>query len=540
MLTSIMVAAIVACGAAPATAQPPDPTPVVPPTPVWTECPRAAGFECATVTAPLDYRHPELRTIELAVIRHRATDPAHRIGSLLFNPGGPGPAIDLFPIAYRFIPREMRERFDIVSWDPRGFGRSTAVQCFARSAQYAAWSAQLPTGFPVGREQEQQWIERNAELGRHCEQRDPELLRFVSTTDQAHDLDLLRAVLGDERLTYLGVSYGSLLGATYANLFPDRVRAMVLDGNIDPTAWYDDNPALPTFLRENSDLGTAETLTQFLDLCGRAGRSGCPFAADNASATRDKYELLLDRLRTHPQGIFTYAVTASAVRAALYLVQFFMVGAANWLALAELLQALWQGKSPQSTTRLAMLPTMPSEVIPYPLAHSSPPAPEREQHYLGIEQFYALVCSESPNPRDPYFYDDLAESSTLRAGTIGPTWSWTTEACSTWPGRAAHRYTGPWNRSTTPILTLNNTYDPATPYRDGQAMTAELGNARLLTVAGYGHTTLINPNNCAIAHENNYLVRGVLPPPDTVCQPDTPPFTRLVSDESTLASAPPG
>ncbi|MGW4769989.1 alpha/beta hydrolase [Nocardia sp. NPDC004278] len=519
-----MMAAVLACGAAPAAAEPPDPTPMATPTPVWTPCPNAAGFECATVTAPLDYQHPQARTIELAVIRHPATDPAHRIGSLLFNPGGPAPAIDLFIIEYPFFPQEMRERFDIVSWDPRGFGRSTAVQCFATAAEYAAWFAQMPKGFPVGHEEERQWIEGNIELGRRCEQRDPVLLRFVSTTDSAHDLDLLRAVLGDQRLTYLGASYGTLLGATYANLFPDRVRAMVLDGNVDPTAWYDDDPALPTFLREGSDLGTAQTLTQFLDLCSRAGPSGCPFAADTPWATRVKYERLMDRLRIHPEGMFTFAVTASTVRTALQLVHP-LDAAPNWSTLAELLQDLWLGQTPQSIASMVSVPTMPTEVLPSSASDLSLAASDQDQSYSGIEQVYALICSESPNPRDPHLYGPLAKFATLRAGTVGPFWAWVTEACSTWPGKAAHRYTGPWNRSRTPILTVNTVFDPATPYQAAQSMTAHLGNARLLTVAGYGHTTLSNPSSCANAHESNYVVRGVLPPRGTVCRQDTPPFT---------------
>ncbi|MEV4129621.1 alpha/beta hydrolase [Nocardia sp. NPDC049707] len=531
MVTSIMMAAVVACGAAPTAAEPPDSTPVVTPTPVWTPCPNAPGFECATVPAPLDYQHPQARTIELAVIRHPATDPAHRISSMLFNPGGPAPAIDLFIREYPFFPQEIRERFDIVSWDPRGFGRSTAVQCFATAAEYAAWSAQLPAGFPVGHEEERRWIDLNAELGRGCEQRDPVLLRFVSTTDSAHDLDLLRAVVGDQRLTYMGASYGTLLGATYANLFPDRVRAMVLDGNVDPTAWYDHKSPLPTFLRERSDLGTAETLEQFLALCSRAGRSACPFAADNPWATRVKYELLLHRLLIHPQGIFTYALTASTVRTALQLVH--PVDAAlNWSSLAELLQDLWLGQTPQSTASMASVPTTPTEILPSAAGDAWPTAPAQQQSYSGIEQVYALVCSESPNPRDPQLYGPLAKFATLRAGTVGPFWSWVTEACSTWPGEAAHRYTGPWNRSKTPILTVNTIFDPATPYRSALATTAQLGNARLLTVAGYGHTTLNNPSSCANAHESNYVVRGVLPPRGTVCLQDTPPFTQPVSDTS--------
>ncbi|WP_328402242.1 alpha/beta hydrolase [Nocardia sp. NBC_00403] len=522
-MTSITVAAAVACSAAPATADPPDAAPVGIPAPVWTACPDDPDFECATVPAPLDYQHPEGRTIELAVIRARATDPAHRIGSLLFNPGGPaGAGTEDLPLEYPFFPQEIRERFDIVSWDPRGAGKSTSVQCFANAAESAAWFAQLPVGFPVGPEQEQRWIELYDELGRQCQQRDPDLLRFVSTTDSAHDVDLLRTVLGEQRLNYMGISYGTLLGATYANLFPDRVRAMVLDGNVDPSAWYDHNPLLSTFLREGSGLGSAGTLAQFLDQCARAGRSRCPFAADNTWLTHAKYEVLLKRLLVHPQGANTYAATASIVGRFLRIVR-------SWPELARLLQDLWLGQTPQALSTggnppVDVFATMRSDVLPLPRGDSSPAAPSQEK-YAGVEQPLAVICGESPNPRDPHFYGALAKFSAARAGTVGPWWAWTTEPCSTWPGRAAHRYTGPWNRSATPILTVNNTYDPATPYFDAKAMTAQLGNARLLTVAGYGHTTLVNPSSCANAYESAYVISGVLPPPGTICRQDTPPFT---------------
>ncbi|MFE2995780.1 alpha/beta hydrolase [Nocardia sp. NPDC059246] len=519
----MMVAAAVACGAAPATAQPSDEAPGGTPAAVWTPCPDHPDFECTTVPAPLDHQHPDRRTIELAVIRHRATDPAHRIGSLLFNPGGPaGAGTTVLPIAYPLFPLQIQERFDIVSWDPRGVGESTSVQCFDDKAEFDAWFAQLPVGFPVGHEQEQRWIDLYAELGRGCERRDPALLRFVSTTDSAYDIDLLRRVLGEQLVTYFGVSYGTLLGATYANLFPDRVRAMVLDGNIDPSAWYDWNPVLSTFLRQASDLGTAKTLEQFLNLCSQAGPIRCPFSAGSAVATRAKYEALLHRLLIHPQDGFTYAATANAVRANLYTVHATAGSPANWTALAELLQQLWLGATPQmpdpGENRLV-------DRSSTALSDSSREGSAQQQKYTGVEQPLAIICGESPNPRDPHSYGAMAKFSTVRAGTVGPFWAWVTEACSTWPAKAAHRYTGPWGRSATPILTVNAIYDPATPYHNALAMTAQLHNARLLTVAGYGHTTLFNPSSCAKAYESDYVIRGALPPPGTVCQQDVPPFT---------------
>jgi hypothetical protein len=298
---------------------------------------------------------------------------------------------------------------------------------------------------------------------------------------------------------------------------------------------------MPIFLRGNSDLGSEETLTQFLDQCSRAGLSRCPFAADNVSLTREKYDTLMRRLLIHPQGVFTYAATAEAVRRSLYSIHP-LDGLPNWTALARLLQQLWLNEAPSSPStgenlNVASFPTTPSGVFRPALDGSLHTAPTQEQKYSGIEQGFAVVCGESPDPRDPHSFGALANFSPARAGAMRPGWTWVDEPCSTWPGRAAHRYTGPWNRSATPILTVNTTYDPATPYRDAQAMTAQLVNAQLLTVDGYGHTALLNHSSCAAAHESTYLVRGVLPPPGTVCQQDTPPFTETAPSNT---SAPTG
>src|SRR5262249_24081921 len=175
----------------------------------------------------------------------------------------PGKYYDLFP-------REVRERFDIVSWDPRGVGESTAVRCFDSPEEAVAWERRLPFAFPVGGRERGVWIGGYAGLRERGARRDPELLWFVSTADTARDLDQLRQAVGDRQLSYFGISYGTLLGATYANLFPDKVRAMVLDANIDPKGWMSSGskrkPPLGTFLRNDVDLGAAATLDHFLTL----------------------------------------------------------------------------------------------------------------------------------------------------------------------------------------------------------------------------------------------------------------------------------
>ncbi|MFI6490512.1 alpha/beta hydrolase [Streptomyces sp. NPDC050564] len=506
------IAAVVACW----TALPgPDlaaadgaPTPSVPaPKLDWRPCVQGSPFDCATAKVPLDYRNPRGRGVELALVKRKATGPGRRIGTLFFNPGGPGGAGTIqMPQNYEFFPREVRERFDIVSWDPRGVGNSTAVNCFASPKEANAWSASRPAGFPVGEQERKTWIAAYKDLARRCRQRDPELLRHVSTADTARDLDQLRQSVGDPQLTYLGISYGSILGATYANLFPGKVRAMALDSNIDPQAWTnhasDDDPRLTTFLRMGSDRSVAATLDRFLSLCGSATTARCAFSAGGPKATRDKFDQLVRRLRGHPVGAWSYGRTVSDVVNSLYVVH------PGWTDLAGRLQDLWQGRVPGPS------PLQPAPPVPNP------------HPYVGEEQAAAVLCSDSPNPRDPGVYHALEEASATGTGDTGRFWTWAAEGCATWPAVAANRYRGPWNKPTAhPVLVVGTTYDPSTPYTNSQAMAKELANARLLTNNGYGHTALINPSSCIATHESRYLVDGTLPPVGTTCRPDTPPFS---------------
>ncbi|MFC5744628.1 alpha/beta hydrolase [Actinomadura rugatobispora] len=472
----------------------------------WSPCVQGSEFDCATAKVPLDYDSPGGRTIELAVIKHKATGPGRRIGTLFFNPGGPGgPGTVQMPQRYEFFPRKVRERFDIVSWDPRGIGNSTAVNCFKSREEADAWISSKPAGFPVGEQERTTWIAAYKDLGQRCHQRDPELLRHVSTVDSARDLDHLRQAVGEPQLTYFGISYGTILGATYANLFPGKVRAMTLDSNIDPQAWTNhanDTPRLPTLLRMGADRSAAATLDQFLSLCGSTTTAVCAFSAGGPKATRAKFDQLMRRLREHPVGTWTYGRTVGDTVNSLYIVH------PGWMNLAGRLQDLWHGRVPK-----------PSAPPP------APPVPNPNP-YLGEEQAAAVFCGDSPNPRDPGAYHALEKASASRSGDAGRYWTWAAEPCATWPAVAANRYRGPWNKPTAhPVLVVGTTYDPATPYSGSQAMAKELANARLLTNSGYGHTALSNPSSCINEHESRYFIDGTLPPAGTVCHQDTPPIS---------------
>jgi pimeloyl-ACP methyl ester carboxylesterase len=524
--------------AAPASAAAAAPVPVLD----WRPCadPNQQGFDCATAQVPLDYGDPQGTTIDLAVIRHPATDPDNRLGALFFNPGGPGDAgTEELPAWLALFPVELRRRFDLISWDPRGVGASTAVQCFATLDDEQRFLAELPEGFPVGRAEQRAWIRRYADFGQLCGQRNGDLLAHVSTADSARDLERLRRAVGAPHMNYLGVSYGTLLGATYANLFPDQVRAMVLDGNVDPVAYTNggvDRTFLGTSLRLRSDIAAARTLSAFLGLCGQASTDRCAFSAGSPTATQAKWTTLLQRLREHPVTLnnnetITYAVLVSAMNGWLTTTQPQPPGRQppdfrGWTYAAGVLQEVWELSDPDVPQAAAHAAASGSLTTGRGSAARRAPAGV-VQRYSGPEQQLAVFCAESPNPRHPLAFLVLDPLTYARAGDIGRWWIWTLdEPCASWPAVAADRYAGPWDRPTAnPILVIGNTFDPETPLEGAVAMADELASARLLTVDGYGHSALLNPSDCASQYVSDYLVDGTLPPEGTVCPQDQPPFT---------------
>ncbi len=488
----------------------------------WRSC--DGGFQCATARVPLSYADPGGAAISIAVIRHRATGPAGRLGTLFYNGGGPNGQIQGFVAGIGEFPAVLRERYDIVTFDPRGFGYSTQVRCFPTMAAENTLLAGLPP-FPVGARQDATWERTWARFDARCATHGGALIDHDTTADVARDMNLLREAVRDPVLNYYGESYGTLLGATYANLFPATVGHMILDGNLNPATWTNSGGALPSSLRENRDLASAATMRDFLDLCGQTAASACAFSAGSPAATRAKWDTLLRRLSRHPVTIgtppqaYTYADAVAAVP---------LGSVAQWQQGAALMQQLWLassrpgGRSAATATPTPATTPDPATTTPTPATRPTTPAAP----YSGQEQQLAVVCSDGPNPHDPGAYPALAGLAYARSGDFGQELTWQSEECADWPAAAGQdRYSGPWNRPTAgTILLFGNTGDPATPYQDSVALSHELAHARLLTVDGYGHTETSNPSTCAIGYGLRYLVTGALPPAGTVCPQNAAPF----------------
>jgi pimeloyl-ACP methyl ester carboxylesterase len=482
----------------------------------WGSCPPAPkgsasteGFQCASAAVPVDYSELGGGTFSLALIRYPARDQGGRLGTVFWNPGGPSDAgTQYLPAAIEGFPEQVRERFDIVSWDPRGMGGRTrpVVQCFANASQERRFlSRHTGPAIPASVRELRAYIRRQTQLHQRCVRRNGDLLEHVSTADNARDLDLLRQAVGDERLTYYGTSYGTFLGTTYINMFPDKVRAAVLDGAVAPRAWAGANPdarKLTTFLRVRSDIGSRDTVAEFMRRCGAARRENCAFSSGTPQSTVRKYSKLLDRLKSSPVTIKGQPLDDRAARAyvqgSIYLLRPLpgFDRFPGWSAVAQFLEQAWRAtkaRSRGSASRAGVA--------------ARPAAAQHASTYItSAGRQLSVVCGESPNPTSLAGNVAQARASYRRAGLN----SWPFVAmCRGWTARASDRYLGPWNRPTpAPVLVIGNTYDPATPYSSSRRMANSLAAGRLLTVEGFGHTVLLNPSRCAQDRVASYMING--------------------------------
>ncbi|MFG3708455.1 alpha/beta fold hydrolase [Micromonospora sp. NPDC047670] len=253
--------------------------------------------ECATVQLPLDYDKPNGPTTEIAVLRVKARDQQRRIGSLFLNPGGPGGSgTDVALAAPYFLGDEVLDRFDIVGVDPRGVGASQQVKCFPSVKEQTRAYAGLNVAFPWTKAEEKAYVASSQAVGKGCSTTGRPLTGAMSTAEVARDMDVLRRAVGDPKLTFLGFSYGSALGQYYANMFPDRVRALAIDGVLNADAWVGRGKtrSLSQEDRLRSAQGAYKALREILVRCDKAGAEVCPLAEGDPLAS---FELVAKRLR---------------------------------------------------------------------------------------------------------------------------------------------------------------------------------------------------------------------------------------------------
>ncbi|MGI9578258.1 MAG: alpha/beta hydrolase, partial [Microthrixaceae bacterium] len=459
---------------------------------VWSSCldevASVAGLECATLAVPVDHAEPDGDTLDLEIARVPSTASAEdRIGSLLFNPGGPGGSgIEFLANASAIMPAELTDRFDLVSWDPRGVGDSTPVRCLTDDEKDAQIEGDLS---PDTDEELDRAIEDQAEFVEGCETNHPDLIDNMSTADVAADLDLIRQALGDDQLNYVGFSYGTAIGATYATLFPDKVRAMVLDGAVSPTA--DDLQLSITQAQ-----GFERTYLNFIESCD--SQPECALSGGTASTV----EKVRDQLDAEPLAVDTDSGTRELTR------DLFDIG----LATALYDTTVW-GPTARS---IAEISTGTGGDFMLSLADRQVGRNPDGTWDNSTDAQVMVNCADSTYR--PSLEEALEDGETLvdASPTFGETFRTGALGCVNWP--LAANPVPEWTAAgAPPILVVGTVGDPATPYEWAEQMTAALVGSVLLTYEGDGHTAFLRAGACVDDAVVAYLVDLVVPPPGTRC-----------------------
>ena len=455
----------------------------------WNPC--NDGFDCTTVSAPVDWSDPESDRIQLAVVRQESTNTTK--GSLLTNPGGPGGSgFDFVSFGYAVTPA-LRADYDVIGWDPRGVGGSTRVTCFTDSADTDA----LLYGTFDDPYESPAWIDeldaREGGFARACADNSGELLAHMDTASNARDMDLIRAVLASDKLNYVGYSYGTWLGTVYAQLFPQNVGAMVLDGGYDP--------GLGGFeLFQQRMVGYDLAFRSYMQSC--LDGAGCPFSGDIADAlgqataliaTADETALVADDGR-----VLDTATLATAVGSSLDSTSY-------WEGLTDLLAAYAAGD--------------PAPAFEAADSYNSRYADGTFGN--GLDVFFAVTCQDYDFAADGAALGDRLAQIDAAAPVLGTflardDFARIASACSQWPAPRAELPTA-FDAARVPIVVVGTTNDPATPYSWSQALVAQLGNAALITRNGDGHTGYNKGNACVDSAVDAYVLEGTLPASDPNC-----------------------
>lgn len=451
------------------------------------------AVECTRLSVPLDYAEPSGETIRIGVLRRPAGDESERIGSLMVNPGGPGVAGLSTAASLAAENEDLADRFDFVGFDPRGVGSSEpTISCVTGEERDAdrADDSELDAS-PAGVARAEQ---ENRDYATNCEQRTEfgsDMLANLGTRDVVKDMDVLRSALGDEKLNYVGFSYGTRIGSTYAETFPDSVRAMVLDGAVDPNK----DPVEEVVAQGK---GFQEAFDDFVTWC--LDQQDCPFTS--ASSANADYQALVRPLAESPIDVgdgrpLSYEDATTGTVQALYSEQL-------WDHLQTGLNELQQHRG----DTLMMLADLYLE------------RSTDGEYTTTQDAFVAIRCVDDPRVTDPAKVAEVNERYKAAAPFLddGNPPSTARDSCAFWPVPNTGQPHLPQVEGVPPILVISTTGDPATPYQAGVSLAKAL-NGALLTFEATQHTVFLQGNSCVDEAGTDYLTDGTLPSEGTRCQP---------------------
>ncbi len=468
-------------------AKPPSPAPGPATSPgglTWKAC---GALQCASLAVPRDYDDPNGPTLTLALARKPARTLAARIGSLLINPGGPGNSgVSALPNELRSLTTTLQNRFDIVSWDPRGIQRSAPVRCSDPNAKPASGGGGGSTIDPAPTKPEDQQTLADAykAFGEACLRWSGDLLRHVGTDSTAEDLERIRIALGEDKLTFIGHSAGTLLGAVYADRYPQRVRAFVLDGPIDPNLTLDQMTLAQA-------KGFEAALRSFFVYCDKTAT--CKWRPANPDRTQALLALM-DRVRQEP-------LKASGGR---------IVG------LDDLVSGIMSRLTARS--KCASL----GDALPAPERGEASPLATLASNYQNAgasnaaEARQSILCLDHQAPRELSAYPPLAEASKAHAPVGGPVFTWAALSCGMWSVPATLDVKPTRAAGAPPIIVVGTTGDPATPQAWAEALAGQLERGVLVLRQGAEHVAYYY-SACVRRLVDAYIVDGRPPASGHVC-----------------------
>ena len=445
----------------------------------WKDC--GENLKCAKVTVPLDYRNPAGQTIKIAVKKRLAAGKA--IGSLLVNPGGPGGSgQEMAAGAKEYFSDSILHSFDVLGFDPRGVGQSSPVDCLSD----LDLGKILEASYPQDEAGEAQKTADVKKIVAGCKEKSGALLGFVGTENAARDMDVIRHTAGDPRLYYVGYSYGTSLGGTYARLFPENVGRMVLDGAVSPSA--------TEFEKNSAQLkGFENSLDAYLKDCLSAPKL-CPFKGSVEQARQKIKYILKSALRTpiptsDPNRPATQSALMYGIITALY-------DNKLWPLLSQAFDSVLKNKGADAMMFLFD-------------AYTGRGADGFKNN--SMEANWAITCADTPAGGDARDWKEKSAQLAKISPVFGEIQGYDEEICANWPYRAKQRQEKYHVSLSAPVVVVGTTGDPATPYQWPKEFAADLSNSVLITWEGQGHTAYGRSTECVRKPIDKYLLEGTVP-----------------------------